>query len=235
MNKTNKRDNNLFEKLAEMVWVLHKYHEENHNQFEKVKNNHEKQAENRILAMLKLQEEMDKEELMYILDIPKYHFNKILDKMEKEENISFIGENDDIAIKITEKGKSKEEEEKTEFDSIFDCLTEEEKTNFFQYVDTIATSVKPKLNNEDSEYFDNFSKGDFHKKHSEHHRENRNFRGKDQNYDSHEYFGFFGKSGIENKNCGHKHGAQKHFNFRRHKDSGDYRRDRENDCHRFFR
>ena len=56
MNNTNERENSLFKKFAAMAWILHKYHQKNHHKHENMRNNREKHIENRILALLKLQE-----------------------------------------------------------------------------------------------------------------------------------------------------------------------------------
>jgi predicted transcriptional regulator len=226
MNNTERIENGLFKKTAEMMWILHRYHRENHNHFEKAKGHHEKNAKNRILAILKLQEEMDKKELMFILGIPEYHFDKILDKLEKEEYILSAKENDNITVKITEKGKSAEkQEEKSEFESIFDCLTEEEKTNFGQYIDTIISSVKPKLK-DDSEDFENFHKGhfhrgDFHRGHFEQHGMDRGPGRCGMNRDPHEHFRFFEKPDMRNERndrCEDRHRPYGHFDSDRNRD-----------------
>ena len=44
MNNTERKENKLFKKTAEMMWILHKDHRENHNHFEKTKGHHEKNA-----------------------------------------------------------------------------------------------------------------------------------------------------------------------------------------------
>lgn len=225
MNTINKKEDKLFKKCAEMMWVLHRYHRENHNKFEKTKDNHEKQAERRILAMLKLQEEMDKEELMFILGIPKYHFDKVLEKMEKSEFILSSEENGSFTVKITEKGKSEEEkEEKSEFESIFDCLSDEEKVNFGQYIDAVVSSVKPKLNDDTSEPFNDFHRGNFHERHSGGQGMDRNFGRCGEGHDSHRSFNFFEKPDMEDERPVRGHEFHKHPHFHKDREFGGFDR-----------
>ena len=162
MNNTIERENNLFKKVASMTWVLHKYHQKNHHNPQNTKKHYEKYTENRILALLKLQEEISSKELMFILGIPKHHYKEAVEKMEKEEFIQLTDSENNTIIKLTEKGRSAEiKNEKSEFDSIFDCLSEEEKENLGHYIDTIVSSVKSKFEEDsenDTEFFDDFHK-----------------------------------------------------------------------------
>ncbi len=163
MTNTIKKENNLFKKVASMTWILHKYHQKNHQNSGNKRRHYEKYTENRILALLKLQEEISSKELMFILGIPKYHYKEALEKMKKEDFILLTDSENDTIVNLTEKGRLSEiKNEKSEFDSIFDCLSEEEKENFGHYIDTIVSSVKSKFednSDNDTEFFDNFHKG----------------------------------------------------------------------------
>ena len=243
MNNTNEKENNLFKKFAAMMWILHRYHQKNHHKSENMRNSYEKYAESRILALLKLQEEVTKKDLMFILGIPKQQFEEVFDKMNKEECISFTdSESDsDIIVKLTEKGKTSEiKEEKSGFNSIFDCLTDEEKGNLGQYIDTIVSSVKTKFkddSDEEPESFDDFHRGSFHgKDFRQHdmrgkdfhgsfmpdHRMDRDFRG---GHDRHfsfdrdrEFGGFDRRHAMENERCGYGHGPHGHPGFDRNRE-----------------
>ncbi len=218
MNNTNEKENNLFKKLGAMTWLLHKYHQKNHHNHENIKKHYEKYTESRILALLKLQEEIGSKELMFILDIPKHHFEEALEKMKKEEYLLLTDSENDVFIKLTEKGRSAEiKNEKSEFNSIFDCLSEEEKENLNSYIDTIVSSLKTKFKNNsdnDTEFSDDFQRDSFHGKNLEHpgmdkkefyrsfllnHGMNDNFNRCGERHNSHRYPGFHGRHDMERR------------------------------------
>ncbi|MCP1223154.1 MarR family winged helix-turn-helix transcriptional regulator [Sebaldella sp. S0638] len=214
MNNTNKKENNLFKKFAAMMWILHRYHQKNHHKAENKRNSYVKYAESRILALLKLQENIDKKDLMFILGIPKHHFEEVLGKMNTEEYISLTdSENDStVLVKLTEKGKTAEiKTEKSEFNSIFDCLSDEERENLGQYIDTIISSVKSKSDSDSEEengFFGEFLGEDFHGKGFRHpffHRD-REFGDFERDFD------------MRDERCGHGHGPHGRPDFDRNRD-----------------
>ena len=231
MNNTIERENNLFKKVASMTWVLHKYHQKNHHNPENTRKHFEKYTENRILALLKLQEEISSKELMFLLGIPKHHFEEAVEKMKKKEIILLTDSENNTIVQLTEKGRSAEiKNEKSEFDSIFDCLSEEEKENLGHYIDTIVSSVKSKFednSDNDTEFFDNFPKerDAFCKKDFEHHG-----MGGKEFYRSfmlnHRMNGDFNR-------CGEKHNPHRHPDFHGRHDM-ERRRHGDHDSHRDF-
>ena len=227
MNNTNKKENNLFKKLGTVAWLLHKYHQKNHHNPENMKKHYEKYTESRILTLMKLQEEISSKELMFILDIPKHHFEEIIEKMNKEEYLLLTDSENDTLIKLSEKGRSAEiKNEKSEFDYLFDCLSEEEKENFISCIDTIISSLKTRLKNNsdnDTGLFDDFRKGGFHEKDLEHHRMNDNFNKCGERYNPHRCPDFHGRHDMERRR--HKdHESYRDFMFDKCRRHGEFRR-----------
>ncbi len=248
MNNTNKKENNLFKKFAAMMWILHRYHQKNHYKAENKRNSYVKYAESRILALLKLQEDIDKKDLMFIFGILKHHFEEVLEKMSTEEYISLTDSEEDsaVVIKLTEKGKTAEiKNEKSEFNSIFDCLSDEERENLGQYIDTIISSVKTKSDNDSEEengFFEEFLGEDSHGKGFRHpfFQRDREFgdfeRGFDMRSERYRYghgphrhphpdfdrnrdFRDSKRSfDMRNQKCGHGHGPHGHPDFDRNRD-----------------
>ena len=235
MNNTIERENNLFKKVASMTWVLHKYHQKNHHNSQNTKKHYEKYTENRILALLKLQEEISSKELMFILGIPKHYYKEAVEKMEKEEFILLTDSDNDTILKLTEKGRSAEiKNKKSEFDSIFDCLSEEEKENFGHYIDTIVSSVKSKFednSDNDTEFFDNFhiERDEFCRRDFAHpgidgkefyrsfllnHGMDSNFNRCGEKHSPHRHPDFHGRHGMERRGHG-RHDSHRDFMFER--------------------
>lgn len=164
MNNTNEKEKHLFKKFANTMWILHKVHQKTHHKHTNMKKNYDTCTKNRILSLLKLQKEISKKELEFILDIPKHHFDQIIEKMAETEYIITAESevNSDIIVKLTEKGEKAEiKAEKSKLDSLFDCLTDEEKENLGIYLDTIASSVKLNFDNSSDFFRDDFSEEEF--------------------------------------------------------------------------
>ena len=99
-------------------------------------------GQGRILALLKLQPEIDQRELALILDIRPQSLGELLAKLERQAYLTRSPSESDrrvMEIRLTEAGKAAAEEspQSQDAEALFGVLTEEEKTAFGEYLERL--------------------------------------------------------------------------------------------------
>lgn len=137
----NEINTELYEKLARLQWLLHKHnlraHAENGPMADPTR------GQGRIFAILKMQDGISTKDLSYLLGIRVSSLNELLVKMEKNGYIIREQSEADkrvMLVKLTEKGRSEQQQEWNPED-IFSCLSEEEQKAFGEYLDRVITSL----------------------------------------------------------------------------------------------
>jgi len=105
-------------------------------------------GQGRILVALKEYEGISLRDLAYALDLAPSSMSEMLFKLEKKGYVTReVDENDKRAqvIKLTEMGKSVEQEAPLEEDEVFACLKPEEQEMLGNYLDCISESLKVQL------------------------------------------------------------------------------------------
>ncbi len=151
-------NNKLIVKLTRVEWLLHRHHLKNHMHFGPMGDS--RRGQGRILAILKLQQEISQKDLSFLLDMRPQSLGELLSKLEKNGYITRTPSEADrrvMNIKLTEEGiKATEaaDQQEDKFDKLFECLSEEEQSNLSNYLDRIIESLESQFGSEQSE--DNF-------------------------------------------------------------------------------
>lgn len=136
----------LYEKLSKLQWLLQRYQLKNHDQHGPMAD--PTRGQGRVLAILKMQEEITTKELSYLLGIRQQSLNELLNKLEKSGYVTRVQSEADrrvMLVRLTEKGSKEQTTEEPDFDSIFCCLNEEEQATFGEYLDKIITALESQL------------------------------------------------------------------------------------------
>jgi DNA-binding MarR family transcriptional regulator len=107
-------------------------------------------GQGRIITILKMQDGISTKDMSYLLDIRISSLNELLSKMEKAGYIKRESSEADkrvMLVKLTEKGKSEQQQEWTPGE-IFDCLSEDEQKDFGEYLDRVIASIETNLGEE---------------------------------------------------------------------------------------
>jgi DNA-binding MarR family transcriptional regulator len=142
-------NNQLFEKTAHLQRLMHKGFIHGHPT-----DNHTR-GQGRILAALKLKDNVSTKDLAYILGIRTSSLNEFLAKLEKNGYITRDPSDHDkrvILAKITNKGREESPPEPPEMQTIFDCLSEDEKIAFESCLDKIIADLQTKYGSDDREH-----------------------------------------------------------------------------------
>lgn len=141
----------LYEKLSRLQWLLKRQHLQNHVGHGPLAD--PSRGQGRVLALLKLQPEITTKDLGYLLGIRQQSLNELLGKLEKGGYVTRVPSEADrrvMIVTLTDKGKQ-EEQPKSDFAGIFDCLSREEQAAFGEYLDRIISALEEKLPEEDRE------------------------------------------------------------------------------------
>lgn len=141
----------LFEKLSRLQWLMRK--QQNRTHAERNPMADPTRGQGRILALLKLQDGISTKDLSYLLGIRVSSLNELLAKMEKNDYITREPSAADkrvMLVKLTEKGKSEQQEDWTP-GALFTCLSEDEQNTFSNYLDRIIASIEAQLGEEADE------------------------------------------------------------------------------------
>lgn len=144
----NEMNTELYEKLGRPMRLLHKNHLRAYAERGPMAD--PTRGQGRIIAILKMQDSISTKDLSYLLDIRISSLNELLSKMEKAGYITREpSENDKrvMLVKLTEKGKSEQQQEWNP-NAIFDCLSENEQKTFGEYLDRIINSIEANLGEE---------------------------------------------------------------------------------------
>ena len=147
----NEQYTELYEKMMRLHWLLHKSHLRSHAANGPMAN--PTRGQGRILALLKMQDGISTKDLSYLLGIRVSSLNELLAKMEKNGYIIREASESDkrvMLVKLTEKGKSKQQQEENLGD-IFACLLAEEQKNLSDYLDRVIATLEAEIGDESDE------------------------------------------------------------------------------------
>ncbi|MDK2966244.1 MULTISPECIES: MarR family transcriptional regulator [Lacrimispora] len=144
----------LIMQLTRVEWLLHKYHQLNHMHFGPMGD--PRKGQGRVLAILKMKQEISQKELSYLLDMRPQSLGELLSKLEKNGYIVRTPSETDrrvMNIKLTNEGinATQSAEPEFSFDKLFDCLSEEEQKNLNEYLNRIIESLENELGDEQNE------------------------------------------------------------------------------------
>jgi len=138
----NEKNIELYEKLSKLRWLLRKRRLRDYaTDGPMAVPTH---GQGRILALLKMQDNLSTRDLSYLLDIRVSSLNEQLAKLEKNGFIIREASEADkrvMLVKLTEKGKT-EEHKKIDYSDIFNCLSDVEQNNLGEYFDHIIAALE---------------------------------------------------------------------------------------------
>ncbi|MDR1069198.1 MAG: MarR family transcriptional regulator, partial [Gracilibacteraceae bacterium] len=133
----------LYEKLASLRWLLHKRRLRGWAHRGPLADH--TQGQGRILAFLKLRDNISTKELSYLLGIAVSSLNELLAKLEKSGHVTREPSEEDkrvMLVRLTEKGRSEEQPEISDRSDIFACLSEAEQGTLEDYLDRIIAALE---------------------------------------------------------------------------------------------
>ncbi|MCL1808838.1 MAG: MarR family transcriptional regulator [Clostridiales bacterium] len=132
----------LYEKLTQLQWLLNK------QQIRAWAVNgpmaDTTRGQGRILAVLKLKDGISTKDLSYLLGLRISSLNELLSKMEKGGYVTREPSEQDkrvMLVKLTEKGRNKQQQETFGISDVFSCLSEEEQELLGEYLDRIIAAL----------------------------------------------------------------------------------------------
>jgi len=146
-------NNELYEKLARLQWLLHKQHIRGYAELGPMADT--TRGQGRILALLKLHDGISTKDLSYLLGVRVSSLNELLSKLEKNGHVTRESSEQDkrvMLVKLTDKGRSVEEPGKVDFGGIFACLSADEQRAFGEYLDRVIAALTEKLGIDDEEF-----------------------------------------------------------------------------------
>jgi len=147
-------NNELYEKLTRLQWLLHKQQVRGYADGGPMVDT--TRGQGRILAVLKLRDGVSTKDLSYLLGLRVSSLNELLSKLEKSGYVTREPSEQDkrvMLVKLTDKGRSVEEPGTADFGGIFDCLSGEEQQAFGEYLDRVIVALTEKLGYDDEEEF----------------------------------------------------------------------------------
>ena len=148
-------NNELYEKLTQLQWLLHKHQMRSWAQGGPLTDH--TRGQGRILAFLRLRDEISTKDLSYLLGMAVSSLNEMLAKLEKGGYITRVPSEEDkriMLVKLTEKGKTEEQSDTPDMGDIFASLSEEEQKTFGDYLDRIIVSMEKHFSENGDETFD---------------------------------------------------------------------------------
>ncbi len=142
----------LFEKLSQIQWLLHKQHIRWHAAGGPMADT--TRGQGRILAVLKLKDGISTKDLAYLLGVRVSSLNGLLAKLEKSGHVTRVPSPQDkrvMLVKLTEDGKNLEEPDAPVHGDIFACLSEDEQRELGEYLDRIIAALAEKLGYDEDE------------------------------------------------------------------------------------
>ena len=134
--------NELYEKLTQLQWLLHKQQLRSWAEFGPMADT--SRGQGRILAMLKIKDGISTKDLSYLLGVRVSSLNEMLSKMEKNGFITREPSEQDkrvMLVYLTEKGREEQQEQSADMNDIFDSLTAAEQALFSEYLDRIISKL----------------------------------------------------------------------------------------------
>ena len=145
----------LYEKLTRLQWLLHKQQIRGWTRGGPMADT--SRGQGRILAVLKMKDGISTKDLSYLLGVRVSSLNEMLSKLEKSGHITREPSEQDkriMLVKLTDKGRSEEGPETSDFGGIFACLTDEEQSAFGECLDRIISALIEKIGYNDEKEFE---------------------------------------------------------------------------------
>lgn len=148
-------NNELYEKMARLQWMMHRQQMQGYHRGGNLAD--ATRGQGRILAALQMQDGISTKDLSYLLGLSVSSLNEFLLKLEKGSYIIREQSEQDkrvILVKLTEKGKEQQaqQEDPSNIENIFDCLTEDEQESFGQQLDKIFAALCDRLGFSEEEF-----------------------------------------------------------------------------------
>ena len=147
--------NELYEKLTELQWLLHK--QQMRNWAENGPMADTTRGQGRIIAVLKLRDGISTRDISYLLGVRVSSLNELLSKLENGGYITREHSPEDkrvMLVKLTDKGRDEKQPEPFDAEDIFACLSEEEQNAFGEYLDRIIDALHASVGDEGDEMFE---------------------------------------------------------------------------------
>ncbi|WP_333861946.1 MarR family winged helix-turn-helix transcriptional regulator [Clostridium sp.] len=140
----------LLRQFARIEWLLHRYYQKSYKHHGPMGDPHRGQG--RVLALLKLKPEISQKDLSNILDMRSQSLGELLAKLERNGHITRTPSEKDgrvMDIHLTEEGKkaSEQNEQESNRETLFKCLTEEEETVLSNYLARIISELEQQFGN----------------------------------------------------------------------------------------
>jgi DNA-binding MarR family transcriptional regulator len=136
-------NNELYEKMARLRGLLHKQHIR--GRVHGGPGADHTRGQGRILAFLRLHDNISTKDLSYLLGMAISSLNEMLSKLEKNGYITREASERDkrvMLVKLTDKGRNEEQSDTTDMDDIFSCLSDEEQKTLGEYLDRIIAAIE---------------------------------------------------------------------------------------------
>lgn len=133
--------NEMFEKINELSWLIHKRHVMKHMRGGVHADN--TRGQGRIIALLKIQDNISTKDLAYLLGVRVSSLNETLAKLERNDYITREASGEDgrvYLVRLTEKGRAEERRE-IKREAEFTALTDEEQKNFCALADKVIAAL----------------------------------------------------------------------------------------------
>lgn len=208
-------NNELYEKLTQLQWLLHKQQIRGWAQGGPLTDH--TRGQGRILAFLRLRDGISTKDLSYLLGMAISSLNEMLAKLEKGGYITREPSEEDkriMLVKLTEKGKVEEQSATPDMGNIFVSLSEEEQKTFGDYLDRIILTMEKYFSESGDETFNRKREAYERFGYDCHHHMVKDFFEHGAVHGSHGHHGFDGPEAHER--FGHEFHRQRGKEFREH-------------------
>lgn len=145
--------NKLQEKFMLLLYLHRKLHMRENMEFGPIGDTNRGQG--RILALLKMRDGVSIKDLSYLLGVGTSTLSELLTKLEKNGYITREQSNDDkriMIVKLTEKGRAKEQVDTSERTDLFSCLSDDEQKSLETILDKMISLLEEKLGYDSDDY-----------------------------------------------------------------------------------
>ncbi|MCL1846628.1 MAG: MarR family transcriptional regulator [Coriobacteriia bacterium] len=147
-------NNELYEKLARLQWLVHKQHLRDHRRGNRFAD--PARGQGRILTALQMKDGISTKDLSYLLGLAISSLNESLAKLEKKGFITREPSEQDkrvMLVMLTDKGRAKQErhDDPAKIEDLFACLSEEEQVVLGELLDRLTASLGAKQGLDDDE------------------------------------------------------------------------------------
>jgi len=143
----------LYEKLTRLQWLLHKQQLRGYAAGGPMADT--TRGQGRILAVLKIKDGISTRDLSYLLGIQIPSLNELLSKLVKGGYATREPSEQDkrvMLVKLTDKGREEQQPESVGFNDIFSCLNEDEQQAFGEYLDRVIGVLEANFTGDDEAF-----------------------------------------------------------------------------------